>query len=204
MRPYSNQGIQWGNKQASLKFYNKERWYADNKLPNNPDARGILRLEITLRKGAVKRLTGQKYPSLHDITIEMALDALERELGLLSLLNRSIGTYDSTLSTLCEIYGTDAGFCYFGALAAKVEYPDRNTVVAASGIHPRSLDRRFKKVLAAGLPLTMTKTEEPLPALSIDREMVMEMVKQSAIVMKYQVIHQDLQNSMEILPESKI
>lgn len=189
-RPYSNQGFQWGNKQTSLKIYNKELWYIGKKLPLNPGAKGVLRSEVTLRRNAVKKLTGKKHPSLHDITIEITLNTLESELSRLGLLNRSIGTYDTTLSILCEIYGIDAGFCYFGALAANVEYPNRETILAASGIHPRTLDRRLKKVLAAGLPLTMTKTEQPLPALTIDRNMVMEMVKLEASVMKYQVIPQ--------------
>jgi hypothetical protein len=175
-RPYSNQGFQWGNKQWALKIYNKELWYIDMKLKVNPEAKGVLRLELTLRKNKVKQLTRKKYPTLHDITIDMAMNALENELSGLGLLNRSIGTYDTTLAKLCEKYGTDDGFCYFGALAARVEYPSRETVIAASGIHPRALDRRLKKVLEAGLPLTMTKTEEPLPALTIDRDIVRELV----------------------------
>ena len=96
------------------------------------------------------------------------------------------------------MYGTDAGFCYFGALAARVEYPSRDTVVAASGVHPRTMDRRLKKVLAAGLPLTMTKADEPLPPLIIDRHMVMEMVRQGASVIKYQVIPQAHQMLTEV------
>jgi len=197
-RPYTNQGVQYGNKQVALKLYSKEQYYIDKKLPVNPDARGILRLEVTLRRNAIKQLTGKKYPTLRDITIELALDALESELQRLGLLNRSIGTYDTTLEKLCERHGTDAGFCYFGALAARVEYPSRETVIAASGIHPRTLDRRLKKVLAVGMPLTMTKADEPLPPLTIDRKMISEKVTQGASVMKYQVIPQAFQMSTEV------
>jgi hypothetical protein len=193
-RPYSDQGVQYGNNQAALKLYDKEKWYVNKKMPINPDAQGVLRLEVTLRKAAIKRLTGTKYPSLHDISIELALDALESELRRLGLLDRAIGTYNTTLSRLCERYGTDAGFCYFGALAANVEYPNREMIISASGIHPRTLDRRLKKILAAGIPLTMTKTDEPLPPLTIDRDMVMKMVRKGASVMKYQVIPQELSN----------
>jgi hypothetical protein len=197
-RPYTNQGVQYGNKQVALKLYSKEQCYIDKKLPINPDAKGVLRSEVTLRRNAVKRLTGKKYPTLRGITIELAVGALENELQRLGLLNRSIGTYDTTLEKLCEIYGTDAGFCYFGALAARVEYPSRETVIAASDIHPRTMDRRLKKVLAAGLPLTMTKADEPLPPLIIDREMIMEKAKQGASVIKYQVIPQAFQMSAEV------
>jgi excisionase family DNA binding protein len=187
-RSYDGQGVQYGNKQVALKLYDKERSYIDKKVPVDPIAHGILRQETTYRRKSLKRLTGLKNPTLRDITIEMLVDALEDELKCLGLLDRSIGNYDTTLSKLCETYGTDAGFCYFGALAAKVEYPSRETVVSASNIHPRALDRRLKKVLAAGPPLTFTKTDEPLPPLTIDRDMVMKMVKQEASVMKYQVI----------------
>jgi hypothetical protein len=173
-RPYSSQGVQYVNNQVALKFYNKEQCDIDKRLPINPAAKGVLRLEVTLRKTVVKRITGVKYPTLRNISIDLALDTLENELQRLGMLNRSIGTYDTTLARLCETYGTDAGFCYFGALAARVEYPSRETVISASGIHPRALDRRLKKVLAAGLSLTMTKANEPLPLLIIDRNVVDE------------------------------
>ncbi len=195
-RPYSDQEVQYGNNLAALKLYDKELWYVDQKLPVNPDAQGVLCLEVTLRKAAIQRLTRQKYPTLQDITIKLALLTLEKELQCVGLLDRSIGTYDTTLHRLSETFGTDAGFCYFGALAAKVEYPNRDTIITVSGIHPRTMDRRLKKVLDSGLPLTMTKIEEPQPTLNIDREMVMEKVRRGASVMKYQVIPQANQNSV--------
>ena len=187
-RPYASQGVQYGNKQVSLKMYDKERWYIDMKLPANPDAHGILRQETTYRRVALKKLTGMTNPTMHDITLEILVDVLENELQCLGLLNRSIGSYDTTLAKLCKTYGTDVGFCYFGALAAGVEYPNRETIVTISGIHPRSLERRLKKVLATGLPLTMTKTNEPLPPLTIDRKKIIENAMEGACVMKYQVI----------------
>ena len=97
-------------------------------------------------------MTGKKSPTLRDITIDILLDECEQELAQLGLLNRSIGTYDTALKTLCDNFGTDAGFSYFGALCAKITYPSRETIVTASGIHPRTLDRRIKKVLSADLP----------------------------------------------------
>jgi hypothetical protein len=209
-RPYSKQGCQWANSQGALKIYDKERWYSDNRMLVNPDSQGILRLEDTLRKNKIKRLTHEKYPTLHDITIEMELDALEDELNQIALLNRSIGTYDTTMSKLREVYGDgDAAFCYFGVLVAKVEYPNRDTIIAASGIHPRALDRRLKKILDAGLPLTMTKCDEPLPALTIDREAVMARVKEGPSVLRFHVIPQAFNepkvcNSLVIPEEIKL
>ena len=102
----------------------------------------------------------------------------------MEIFGRSIGTYDTTLKQLCDTYGTDAGFCYFGALAACVEYPSRDSVVSASAIHPRALERRLKKVLDAGLPLTMTKADKPLPPLIIDRDWVLGEKLHRASVMK--------------------
>jgi len=161
--PYTSQGVQYKNQQVTTKFYDK------HKESGNPAALGILRQETSLRKVAIKKLTGLKRPTLRDITMDLTLDALEDNLRALNLSGRSIGTYDTSLQTLCDAYGTDAGFCYFGALAAIVEYPSRDVVTSASGIHPRALDRRLKKVINAGLPLTLTRNKQPLPPLVIER-----------------------------------
>lgn len=164
--PYTSEGVQYSNKQVATKFYNKE------KKPENPLAHGILRQETTLRKAAVKRLTGQKHPTLKDITNEMPFDKLEGDLKVLGLDNRSIGSYDITLKLLCDNYGPDAGLYYFGLLAAKVEFPSRDIVASDSGLHPKSFSRRLKKIKEVGVPLTLTKANNPLPPLIIDRKMV--------------------------------
>ena len=164
--PYTSEGVEYFNKQVSSKFYNKE------KESKNLLAHGILRQETTHRKAAVKRLTGQKHPTLKDIATEMPFDKLEGDLKVLGLDNRSIGSYDSTLKLLCAIYGSAAGLYYFGLLTARVEFPSREIVSSECRIHPRSLDRRLKKILEAGSPLTLTNAIHPLPPLVIDRKMV--------------------------------
>jgi hypothetical protein len=178
-RPYTNQGVQYGSGASTLKFYDKERERHDKGDEIGALlACGILRQEVVLRRKAIKKLTGKKQPTLYDITLEMLLDVLERELQQHGLLGHPIGTYDSTLKQLCETYGTDAGFCYFGALAANVEYPSRDTVISDSSMHPRTMDRRLNKVLSAGLTMTMTKAEKPLPALNIDRAWVLRQTEE--------------------------
>jgi hypothetical protein len=173
--PYTTEGVQYLNKQVSSKFYNKE------KESENPLAHGILRQETTLRKAAVKRLTGRKHPTLKDITIEMDLDALENEMRALGIENRRIGTYDTTLKLLCGKYGQYAGLYYFGVLVSKVEFPSVDVILSDSGIHPRSLNRTLKKILEAGSPLTLTRAVHPLPPLIIDRKMVMSQVSHGLV-----------------------
>jgi chromatin remodeling complex protein RSC6 len=46
-------------------------------------------------------------------------------------------------------------------------------------MHPRTLDRRLKKVMEANLAPTLTKADKPLPPLLIDREDVLNKVAES-------------------------
>ena len=83
---------------------------------NFEEAHGILRLEVTLRKQAIQDRTGNKRPTLRDISPRWLIEVLEGELEKLGLLNRSIGTRDTTLKLLCEKYGALPGVYYFGLL----------------------------------------------------------------------------------------
>ena len=162
-KPYTTEGVQYYNGQRSTKFYDKQKECGD------PAAHGILRQETTLRADAVKKLTGKKKPTIRDITVDMLADVLESDLEELGLLNRSIGSRSTTLERLIGVYGEEAGVYYFGLLKAKMDIPAEaleNTMTS----HPRSLPRRLKKILDAGVPLTITESEEALPMLKIERQ----------------------------------
>lgn len=177
---YTNNGVRFWNTQRELKFYDKAQERRDKGDPIGAEiAFGFLRLELELHKNAIKQLTGKERPTLRDINLDLLVDTLDNELDILGLLGRSIGTYDTTLKQLCETYDEDLGFYYFGVLSACVEHPSRESVVSDSGMHPRTLDRRLKKVLDAGLPLTMTKADKPLPPLLLDREAILNKLAES-------------------------
>jgi hypothetical protein len=163
--PYTTQGAQYWNKQVCSKFYGKE------KESGSTAAYGILRQEITLRREKVKKLTGRKKPTLHDLTPDLLFQALEDDLKELHLLGRSIGTADTTLSHLCESEGELAGIFYYGLLHSGVTLT-KERLISATKSHQRSMDRRLKKIVDAGIPLSITKHIEPLPPLVIDRNCI--------------------------------
>lgn len=182
-RPYMSSGVQFPTKNATFKLYDKQKERLKNRDHVGAQlAYGILRQETTNRKGAVRKLTGLKQPTLRDINIDMLLDALENELKKLDLLNRPIGTRKIALEQLCAKYGSRAGVYYFGLLAAKGEQPSKDVIASNTGLHPRSLDRQLEKIVQADIPLTLTDTEEPLPPLTIDRAMVMRMASEDVLV----------------------
>ena len=164
-KPYTSQGVQYQSKSVTSKFYNKE------KESSNSAAWGILRQETTLRREKIKKMTDKKNPTLHDLTPDLLFQALEDDLNTLDLLGRSIGTADTTLSQLCKSEGELAGIFYYGLLHADVSLT-KDRLNSATMSHPRSLNRRLKKIVDAGMPLTITKHIEPLPPLVIDRNCI--------------------------------
>ena len=177
--PYTNEGVQYKNGRATTKFYNKEQERNDiGDLVGASFAHGLLRQETTCRKIAVRKLTGNKKPTLRDITIDMLLDALENDLQKLNLLGCSIGTVDTTLVTLTQHCGEVEGIFLYGWLLAKMKHPSKEALEAASMAHPMTIQRRLMKIIEAGVPLTITSSEKPLPPLVIDREMVKSKVNQ--------------------------
>lgn len=68
---------------------------------------------------------------------------------------------------VCETYGDNAGIYYFGLLISKLD-KSRKQIVKKTSTHPRSLDRKLRNIVDAGIPLTLADREEPLPPLSIN------------------------------------
>ncbi len=155
------EGVEFRAKHKKTKFYNKENesGYAE--------AHGILRQEITLMNAKdIQKLFGVKQPTLTDVTKEKVIEFLQDDLEKLGLLGNSIATRNTALNSLCEEYGTDAGMYYFSLLKLKME-KSKKQVAKETGMHPRSLDRKLKKIVEAGIPRTLADREEPLPPLEI-------------------------------------
>jgi hypothetical protein len=175
---YDLESVTFSNGQRKFKAYDKEKERLKEKdIVGALAARGILRQETVFSRRAITKLTGKKNPTLQDITIDMLLDILEDELQELGLLGRSIGTHETTIKILREKYGPKAGMYYFGLIKAKTIYPSNQLLADDMNIHPRSLEKQLQKIVDAGVPLTLTEHFEPLPPLTIDREMVWREVR---------------------------
>ena len=155
------EGVEFKAKHITTKFYNKQRE------TGKVEAFGILRQETTLMNGkAIQSILGVKKPTLLDVSCDFVIDYLNNDLKKLALFENSIGTRRTILKMLCDAYGSDAGFCYYGILVSKMDR-SRKQLAQETKTHPRSLDRRLRKIIDAKIPLTMTDREEPLPPLTI-------------------------------------
>lgn len=169
--PYSDEGVQFRNKQQSTKFYDKEKECGSS------EAHGILRQERTIRSRGLKRLLKDVKPTVGLLTGRFLLDVLEKDLQYLGVLDRSIATRDTALETLTKSHGLLSGIFHYGLLRARISYPTLDALADATKYHPRSINRRLKSIVEAGVPLTLAEYEEPLPPLVIDREMVLGKIK---------------------------
>jgi len=158
---HRGEGVEFKAKHITTKFYNKQRE------TGMVEAFGILRQETTLMNGkAIQNILGVKKPTLLDVSRDFVIDYLNNDLKKLALFENSIGTRRTVLNRLCDAYGSDAGFCYYGILVSKMDR-SRKQLAQETKTHPRSLDRRLRKIIDAKIPLTMTDREEPLPPLII-------------------------------------
>lgn len=156
------EGVEYRAKHVTTKFYNKEHE------SGFIEAHGILRQEITMLKPKdIQKFLGKKKPTLLDLSQEQISKELCDSLKKLGLLNNSIATRDTAFETLCNEHGEYAGFYYWALLLNKTQKSKRR-ITSESTMHARSIDRKLKKIIDAGVPLTLTTTEEPLPPLTID------------------------------------
>jgi len=156
------EGAEFRSKHITTKFYNKEHE------TGCIEAKGILRQETTLLRGKdIQKFLGKPKPTLLDVTYEKVTEYLQNDLAKLGLLNNSIATRDTALKQLCESHGEYAGYYYFGILNNK-QKKSRKELKRFSNAHARSIDRRLRKIVDTGIPLTLTDQKEPLPPLLIN------------------------------------
>lgn len=156
------EGVEFRAKHITTKFYNKEHE------SGFVEAHGILRQETTMIKGKdIQKFLHTPRPTLLDISREQIAEGLKSDLEKLGLLNNSIGNRDTTLETLCKEHGDYAGFYYWGLLRTKTKF-SRKWIARDTKMHPRSVDRKLRKIIDSGIALTLTDREEPLPPLKIN------------------------------------
>jgi hypothetical protein len=159
---HRHEGVEYRAKHKTTKFYNKEHE------SGYIEAHGILRQETTwLKPKDIQKFLGKKKPTLLDVTREQIIQELQSDLERLGLLNNSIANRDTAFETLCNAHGEYAGFYYWALLMNKTQ-KSRKRITKESEMHPRSIDRKLKKIVETGIPLTLTEREEPLPPLSIN------------------------------------
>ena len=155
------EGVEFRAKHKTTKFYNKENE------TGMVEAAGLLRQEVTLLHGKdIQNMLDTKKPTLLDISKDFVIAHLENDLAKLHLLGNSIITRDAALKILCDAHGEMAGMYYYGLLISKMD-KSKKEIVGQSKVHPRSLDRKLRKIVDTGMPLTLTDREEPLPPLVI-------------------------------------
>jgi hypothetical protein len=156
------EGVEFRAKHITSKFYNKQR---ETRMQ---EAFGILRQEVTLLEPKdIQRLLGKRRPTLLDVPRDIVINYLKADLKRLSLLDNSIANRNTALKMLCDAHGEMAGFYYYGLLVSKTD-KSRKSIVSETHTHPRSLDRKLRKIVDTGIPLTLTDREEPLPPLTIN------------------------------------
>jgi len=158
---HRGEGVEFKAKHSTSKFYNKQRE------TKTQEAFGILRQEVTLLEPKdIQRLLGKRKPTLLDVHRDLVADYLKTDLRKLSLLDNSIATRNTALKMLCDAHGETAGIYYYGLLVSKMD-KSRKSIAIETHTHPRSLDRKLRKIVETGIPLTLTDREEPLPPLNI-------------------------------------
>ena len=158
---YRHQGVVFHAMKKKSKFYNKQTEAKTDK------AYGLLRHEVTLSDPKdIQKFLNNPRPTLLDISKEQVIEFLQDDLKKLGLFEKSIATRKTALKSLCEAYGSDAGIYYFGVLVSRID-KSKKRIANETQMHPRSIDRKLKKIKDAGVPLTLTDREEPLPPLEI-------------------------------------
>ena len=117
----------------------------------------------------IQKFLRKKHPTLLDVNYDQVAEYLKDDLAKLGLLENSIATRSTALKMLCEAHGDNAGIYYFGLLVSKMD-KSRKQLKQDIATHPRSLDRKLRKIIETGIPLTLTESEEPLPPLVIKNE----------------------------------
>lgn len=155
------EGTEFRAKHKTTKFYNKENE------SGYIEAQGILRQENTMINGKdIQKLLHTSRPTLLNVTPELVKKVLQSDLEKLGLLNNSIANRDIAFEMLCKSHGEYAGSYYWALLLNKTK-KSRREIMREAVMHPRSLDRKLRKIVKTGVPLTLTDKEEPLPPLSI-------------------------------------
>jgi transcriptional regulator with XRE-family HTH domain len=160
---FNTETVEFRAKSVKTKFYDK---HAESQ---GQAPQGLLRQEITLhRSAAIKRaLRTSERVFLGSLTIPRLKEVLDRNLDTLTLSDRCLLTPDLSCQILTDHYGSNRGLRLFGVLTA-FQTLGRQELADRLGITRASVSRLLRDIKKAGLSLTQTRQEAPLPPLTIE------------------------------------
>jgi hypothetical protein len=158
-RPYKDEGVCFKAKKVMTRFYDKQTECRSSK------AAGILRHETEVRgTNAIGKYLGVKRPTLSDLTEEVAVNVLMEDLKRLGISGCVFATKECALEILSLKYGPETGIYLLGLMHAGNGKWD---VAERTGVHHKSLERRFRNIREAGITPVLVPTELPLSPLTI-------------------------------------
>ena len=160
---FDTQTVEFRCKSVKCKFYDK---HAET-LGQSPP--GILRHEITLQRArTIRTVLGFTQPTtLADLSLPLLVLPLQRDLHRLSIYNTPFATHNQAAATLTEHYGPNRGAYRFMALVL-FQALDRNQIAAELGITRGSVNQLLSDVRKAGLSLSLSDSNQPLPPLQVE------------------------------------
>jgi len=166
LHAYLPDGVVFRTKNGiSTCFYNK------HKECGHPDASGILRMEISMRrKRKIVEFLGNKYPSLRDLTLDRIVEVLKKDLEILRL-DKPIVTDQSLIEALLsELYTPRQVRSLLGYLLERRSYTYGQLL--ARGYTRQTIHNYGKLLKVAGVSNLSLGNHIELPPLSMEIENV--------------------------------
>ncbi len=160
---FNTETVEFRCKSVNSKFYDK---HAET-LGQSPP--GILRHEITLQRARpIRTALGFTQPTtLADLSLPLLALPLQRDLQRLSIYDTSFATHNHAAATLTDHYGPNKGAYRFMALVL-FQRLDRDQIAAELGITRGSVNPLLSDVKKAGLSLSLSDNNQPLPPLRLE------------------------------------
>ncbi len=160
---FNTQTVEFRCKSVNCKFYDK---HAET-LGQSPP--GILRHEITLQRArTIRTVLGFTQPTtLADLSLPLLVLPLQRDLHRLSIYDTPFATHNQAAATLTAYYGPNKGAYRFMALVL-FQTLDRDQIAAELGITRGSVNQLLSDVRKAGLSLSLSDNNQPLPPLRVE------------------------------------
>ena len=158
-----NNGVNFNSKMVKGKFYDKEMEC------HNPQAYGMLRQEVVYSdRNSIALLYGKNQPVLKDTTLEIARNALEKELHSLKL-NLPIPGNEELQNVLFEKYryGQASVLSQYQEVKQKNEKKSHKEIAEMIGVSYQTVRRYERQIAEAGVSPVINPGENSLPPLHI-------------------------------------
>lgn len=173
-KPYSSEGVMFENGEATVKFYDKSRQLREElKDFYGADITcGRLRLELLCGPRYIRRILMEKKPTFTHVTLDLLINALEECLDELCLSGKKICTEQSAYERLVKKYGEQKGLQHYQTLCLKMLNRSKDVIAQILEKDKKTVSRRLKEIISAGVALALIPTEVDLPQFVLDRELI--------------------------------